>query len=157
MTIRERKDRSRVDFRKERNAILRERPIQWFPVVIMLTSHQMESANSSNSPRVIIQGVATSGLIAGWSTDCKPLRVNHGFVVESTNPFITLTKLYRTWRNRSNKVFLLISKPQLKNFCSNFTKISIFLDSLNFLYSFFRDRLLNKTDCLIIWNSFVST
>lgn len=121
----------------------------------MLTSHQMESANSSNSPRVIIQGVATSGLIAGWSTDCKPLRVNHGFVDESTNPFITLIKPYSTWRNRSNKVFLLISKPR-KDFYSNSTKISIFLNSVNFLYSFFRDRLLNKTDCLIIWNSFVS-
>lgn len=44
--------------------------VQWFPVVIMLTSHQMESANSSNSPRVIIQGVATSSLVAGWSSDC---------------------------------------------------------------------------------------
>ena len=52
----------------------------WFPVVIMLTSHQMESANSSNSPRVIIQGVATSRHMGGWPFDCKLPRVNHDSV-----------------------------------------------------------------------------
>lgn len=68
----------------------------------MLTSHQMESANSSNSPRIIIQGVATSRLVAGWSTDCKPPRVNRAFVHQS-NPFRRIEKNHGT-----NQRFVLL-------------------------------------------------
>jgi len=54
--------------------------------LLCLTSHQLEISNSTDSPRVIIQGVVLLTPIGGWSTVRKPLCINLDSVDDRPDP-----------------------------------------------------------------------